>query len=417
MGNIFKNFNNPFVTFKNRNFRLYWIAWSISLIGTWMQNIAQPWLAYSLTGSAFLLSLVGALQFTPILLFSLFAGVIVDRFPKKTIILITQACSVVVTMIPAVLIWTDQIRYWHLLVLATLLGFINAVDMPARQTFVTELVGKKDTMNAIALNSAIFNTARIVGPALAGLIMGYTNIAFCFFLNSLSFLATIAGLIFVMPEYKPEIKIQSRNVFANIKDGLQYTFSNKTLFKTVVTVAIVATFAMNFSVLIPVFTINILKSKEAGFGFLMSCMGIGSLCGALGVATTSKSGPRHFNLNMTPWLIASMLIITGFTNSFFAAAGCLFLTGFFFVSFSSSSNSNIQINSSDQYRGRAMSVYTLVFSGSTPIGNLYAGFFSDHFGPRAGFYACGIAIVLLNALVYILRNNGRGEGSVMKIAG
>lgn len=180
MNNIYKNFNNPFVALQNPNFRLYWIAWSISLIGTWMQNIAQPWLAYSLTGSAFLLSLVGALQFTPILLFSLFAGVIVDRFPKKNILLITQSCSVVITMIPAILIWTDQIRYWHLLVLASLLGLINAVDMPARQTFVTELVGKKDTMNAIALNSAIFNAARIVGPALAGLIIGYTNIAFCF---------------------------------------------------------------------------------------------------------------------------------------------------------------------------------------------------------------------------------------------
>ena len=168
-------------------------------------------------------------------------------------------------------------------------GLFVLVDMPARQTFVTELVGKKNTMNAVALNSALFNTARIVGPALAGLIMGYTSIAFCFFLNSLSFLATIIGLLFVKPTFKPEIKIKSINVFANIKDGLLYTFNNKTLFKTVVTVAIVATFAMNFSVLIPVFTKIILKGKETGFGFLMSWMGIGSLCGALGVTMTSFS--------------------------------------------------------------------------------------------------------------------------------
>jgi predicted MFS family arabinose efflux permease len=312
-------------------------------------------------------------------------------------------------MIPAILIWTDQIRYWHLLVLASLLGLINTVDMPARQTFVTELVGKKDIMNAVALNSAVFNTARIVGPALAGLIIGYTNIAFCFFLNSLSFLATIIGLLFIKPEFKPERNSESSNVFTNIKDGLQYTYTNKTLFKTVLTVAIVATFAMNFSVLIPVFTKVVLKSKETGFGFLISCMGIGSLCGALAVATTSKSGPRNFNLNITPWIIAGMLIVTGFTNSFFAAAVCLFLTGFFFVSFSSSSNSNIQINSSDQYRGRAMSVYTLVFAGSTPFGNLYAGFFSEHLGPRAGFYACGFAIVLLTGLLNIMRANGKNH--------
>lgn len=372
-----------------------------------MQNIAQPWLAYSLTGSPFLLSLVGALQFTPILFFSLFAGVLLDRFPKKNILLITQFCSVVVTILPAILIWTGQIRYWHLIVLATALGFINTLDIPARHTLVTELVEKKNIMNAIALNSSLFNVARIVGPALAGIIMGYTSIAFCFFLNSLSFIAMITGLLFIKPEPKSRI-IHSVSIIQDIKDGLRYIYKSKNLFGTIINVAIVAAFAMNFSVLIPVFTKVILNGKETGFGLLMSSMGIGSLCGALGVAITSKRGPRHFNLYITPWLIAFMLVLTGLMNSFFLTAICLLLTGFFFVSFSSTCNSNIQINSEDHYRGRVMSVYTLVFSGTTPVGNLYAGFFADHFGPRAGFFSCGIAIIILIGFLYLIRMNSKG---------
>ncbi len=406
MNKIYSLFNNPFITFKNRNMRFYWIAWSISLIGTWMQNIAQPWLAYSLTGSPFLLSLIEALQYAPILIFSLFAGVLLDRFPKKKIILITQSCSLVITMIPAILIWTGEIKYWHIVVLASALGLINTVDIPARQTFVTELVEKKDIMNAVALNSTIFNVARILGPALAGIIMGYTNIAFCFFLNSLSFGIMIIGLLFIKLPCKPEKKIHLGNVFKDIKDGLHYTFKNETLLITIITVAIVATFAMNFTVLVPVFTKLVLKGKETDFGLLISCMGVGSFFGALGVATTSKSGPRYFNLHIAPLIVAVMLVITGFANTFLTVAICLLLTGFFFVSFSSSCNSNVQMNSSDHFRGRTMSLYTLVFAGSTPIGNLYAGFIAGHFGPRVGFFACGTIIIVLTGILYLLRNGG-----------
>lgn len=409
MNNILSLFNNPFITFKNRNLRFYWIAWSISLIGIWMQNIAQPWLAYSLTGSPFLLSLIGALQYAPILFFSLFAGVLLDRFPKKKIILITQSCSLIITLIPAILIWTGQIKYWHLIVLASVLGLINTIDIPARQTFVTELVEKKDIMNAVSLNSTIFNVARILGPAIAGIIMGYTNIAFCFLLNSLSFGVMIIGLLYVKPSYKASNKTHLGNVFKDIKDGLKYTLESETLFITIITVAIVATFAMNFSVLVPVFTKLVLNGKKTDFGLLISCMGIGSFFGALGVATTSKSGPRYFNLHIAPWIIALMLIITGFANTFLEVAICLFLTGFFFVSFSSSCNSNVQINSCDHFRGRTMSLYTLVFAGSTPIGNLYAGFITGHFGPRVGFFSCGVIIIVLIGILYFLRNERRGK--------
>ena len=196
--NDFKNrFNNPFTALKHKNFRYYWIGMCVSLIGTWMQNIAQPWLAYTLTNSPFLLSLIGIVQFTPMLIFSLFAGVIIDKFSKKKILLFTQTASLVITLVLAILVWTGKIQYWHILIMATMLGIVNTIDMPSRQSIIIELVGKEDLMNAIALNSMVFNLARIVGPAIAGIVMGYAGIAVCFFANSISFAAVVVGLFFI----------------------------------------------------------------------------------------------------------------------------------------------------------------------------------------------------------------------------
>ena len=184
----------------------------ISLIGTWMQNVAQPWLAYTLTKSAFLLGLVGALQFLPVLLFSLFAGVLVDKFSKKKILFFTQSASLVVTLILAILDFSGRIQYWHILVLAAALGLVNTLDMPARQSFVIQLVGKEDLMNAIALNSTMFNFARVVGPAIAGLVMGYYGVGMCFLANSISFAAVVISLFFIHP-----LPIQAARQFRQAK--------------------------------------------------------------------------------------------------------------------------------------------------------------------------------------------------------
>ncbi|MCX7773304.1 MAG: MFS transporter, partial [Clostridia bacterium] len=344
----------------------------ISLIGTWMQNIAQPWLAYSLTKSPFLLSLVGALQFTPMLLFSLFAGVLIDRFPKKKILLVTQSASLVITMVLATLVFLGNVQYWHILVAATALGFVNTLDMPARQAFVVELVGKEDLMNAIALNSSVFNIARIIGPALAGAVMAMAGVAACFYANSISFAAVIIGLFYIKPLVQAERKKKETKILSDIKEGIQYILREKEILQTLITVAIVGTFAINFSVLVPVFAKVILKQQEAGFGFLMSFMGVGSFIGAMVIASLSKSGPKRFILTVVPYLISAMLILTGLTNAYVLTGFGLAATGLFFVSFSSTANSTIQLRTRDEYRGRVMSVYTLVFGGSTPIGNLYA---------------------------------------------
>jgi MFS family permease len=404
MASFLRNFNNPFIAFKNRNFRYYWFGWMFSLIGTWMQNIAQPWLAYKLTNSPFLLSLVATLQFLPMLFLSLFAGVLLDRFSKRKVLLITQSCLLVITMAPAILIWTGQIQYWHLLVLAALMGIVNSIDMPARQSFVVEMVGKDNTLNAVSLTSATFNTARIVGPAIAGITMSVSGPAWCFFINSLSFGALLLALAFIKPAWQTAHRMQSRNIFVNIKEGLLYVRNDSNISKTLLIIAIVATFGMNHQVIVPVFTKVVLKGQEAGFGFMMSCIGAGSLFGALGVATMSKNGPQRFNLQIAPIIVGVIITLISFIPAtFYYYAICLFILGFFFVSFSSSSNSNIQMSSSNEYRGRVMSIYAIVFSGSTPLGSLYAGFFTDHFGPRAGYFACGVMILFLISIVMLVR--------------
>lgn len=402
------NLNNPFISLRHKNFRYYWFGMCISQIGTWMQNIAQPLLAYKLTDSPFLLGLVGALQFLPVLLFSLFAGVIIDRFPKKKLLIITQSASMLITLILAILAFTGEIRYWHLIIMASALGMANTLDMPARQSFVIELVGKEDLMNAIALNSTVFNISRIIGPAIAGILMEYSGVAFCFFANAISFGAVLISLFFIKPlKLENEEVEKGKTIFQNIGEGLRYILRSEILFSTIIIMAIVGTFAPNFSVLIPVFTSKILHMKEAGFGYLMSFMGVGSLFGAVYVAAFSRSGPKRIILRIVPVAVGLLLILIAFTDKFILTGLALAITGFFFVMFSSSSNSALQLNTDNEYRGRVMSIYTLVFAGSTPIGNLFAGAMTQFFNARIGFVSCGAAIVVLMIPILILLKGAR----------
>ena len=402
--------NNPFLSLKHPNFRYYWIGMCISTTGTWMQNIAQPWLAYKLTNSPFLLSVIGALQFTPMLLFSLFAGVLIDRLPKKGILIFTQTASFVITLILAILVFTGNIQYWHILVMATALGIINTLDMPTRQSFMIELVGKEDLMNAIAINSAVFNLARIIGPAIASLVMSHWGVAACFFANSLSFGAVVISLFFIKPHILEKSPPKKESIFVNIWEGLTYIYHQEILFSTLLIMAVVGTFAMNFSVLVPVFSVQILHQQEAGFGFLMSFMGLGSFMGAILIAMLSKSGPKKFILYFVPIFVGAFLILVSFTKVYFLTGLSLAATGFFFILFTSSANSTMQLNSSNEYHGRVMSVYSLVFAGSTPLGNLYAGAITDRFNARYGFAACGAIILVLMLPIYfylIKKRNSR----------
>jgi len=374
----------------------------ISTIGTWMQNTAQPWLAYSLTKSALLLSVVSALQFLPALLFSLFAGVLIDRLPKKRMLIITQSLSLVITFALWLLVKSGGIQYWHLLVTASLLGLVNTLDMPLRQSFVVEMVGHEDLMNAIALNSLTFNVARMIGPSIAGILMGTLGVSACFLINSLSFGAVLISLFFIHPVAcaVPE-QTERQGVFESIGEGLRYIRHNETLFITLLFMVVVSTFALNYSVTIPVFATQVLGLAETGYGFLMSALGAGALVGALFVAALSKSGPRRYILFFLPVLTGIVLILIGNTNSFLSTGISLAIGGFLFVSYLSTANSNLQIHTEDRFRGRVMSVYSLVVAGSSPIGNLFVGAADNWFGARMGFIASGIAVIVFIVPIYI----------------
>jgi MFS family permease len=386
---------NPFAALRHKNYRYYWIGMAVSTTGTWMQNVAQPWLAYKLTDSAFLLGLVSALQFLPVLLFALFAGVIVDRFPKKRILFITQIASFIITLALALLTYTGHIQFWHLLITSTLMGFVNTIDMPARQSFVIELVGREDLTNGIALNSVQFNLARILGPAIAAAIMGPWGVGSCFLINAITYGAVIVSLFFVKPYPMQREPMKQVRMLANISDGLKFIYRKKELLLPLLFLMVGATFAMNMNVLVPVFSIEVLGQKEAGFGLLMSLSGVGALVGALTMATVSKAGPNKTFLYIFPLIAGALVLAVGFTNVYVLTGATLLLVSFFYMIFMASVNTTMQMNSENEFRGRVMSVYSLVVAGSTPLGNLYAGAFAENFNASVGFIACGGAILVL----------------------
>lgn len=403
--------NNPFISLKHKNYRYYFCGMCVSTIGTWMENTAQPWLAYSLTKSALLLSVVSALQFLPAMLFSLFAGVLIDRLPKKKMLVLTQSLSLVITFAVWVLVASGRIQYWHLLISASLLGCVNTLDMPLRQALVVELVGHDDLVNAIALNSLTFNAARLLGPSIAGIVMGSLGISTCFFINSVSFGAVLISLIFIHPVActLPEER-GKMGVIESIQEGLRYVLRNEELMGTMLFIAVVSTFAFNFGVSVPVFATQVLGLAETGYGLLMSSVGAGAFLGALLVASLSKSGPRRLILSFFPAAAGVVLIVVGNMSGFISTGLALALGGFLCVTYLSTANSNIQIHTEDRFRGRVMSVYSLIVSGSSPIGNLFVGAADNWFGARMGFIACGIVILVLIVPIFVYIGVRRERG-------
>jgi predicted MFS family arabinose efflux permease len=384
----------------HKNFRYFWVGQCFSLIGTWVQNIGQSWLVLTLTGSPFLLGLVGMMQFLPVTLFSLFAGVIIDKFPKKTILYVTQTVSMILAFILSFLVFSHTIQYGHILVLAFLLGVTNTFDMTTRQTFNIEIVGKEDLMNAIALNSATFNLARVVGPSIGALMMAYMGAAWCFLLNGLSFLPVIYSLMRIKAEPYVREKKKDVGVFREIKDGIVYMSKDPLLAQTILLVAIVGTMVYNFNVLIPVFTKEVLHLQEKTYGVLMSCIGAGSLAGALVMSMKSRGGPRLIISSLSSITTAIFLCLLGMTGNPYLAGLLLVLIGAANILFQTNSNSTLQLHAKDEYRARVMSVYSLVFVGSTPIGNLITGYIANQFGAGGAFVLCGI-FTLVPSLIII----------------
>lgn len=359
-----------------------------------MQSTAQQWLVYTLTKSALLLGILGVGQFGPVLLFSLFAGVFIDRYPKKKILIFTQTSLLVQAFILAALVYLGHVRYWEVLVLAIAMGFVNTLDMPARQSFIIELVGREDLPNAIALNSTIVNLARILGPAVSAVLMARFGAGLCFLLNGISFIPVIGGILLIKP-LANFIKPRQKAVLSGIMAGLKYIAGKPLLFSSTLAMLAVGTFAMNMPVLIPVFADKALHQGVHGYGILMSASGAGSMIGSLLLASRAKNHPSQKVMLASALLVSLFMALMIFMHFFPLAVLTIALVGFFSIIFMNMVNATVQLNSSDEFRGRVMSVYTLAFAGTTPLGNFFAGSLTEKFGPGIGFFMCGLVTGVL----------------------
>jgi len=392
--------SGPFRALRHKNYRYYWFGQAISVIGSWMQNMAMQWLALELTNSALLLSIVTAVEQVPVMILSLFAGAILDRKQKKRVILLTQSLLLTFAFLLFLITYTHVVRYWHLVVLAFMRGLVTTFDNPARQSYMITLVGKDDLPNAVGLNSMIFNLARIIGPAVASLVISTVGIEMCFLANAISFIPVIIG-VFLIDAREHQKEENGKSVFAEVVDGLKYVYTNKVLLRTISLVLIMGTFILNFNVLIPVYAKLALGRNETGFGLLMSSMGIGSLMGAFLTAIRKK---ENINLNLLFKFILSVSIVyilLGFNKSYTAACILFVLVGLLAISFNTSANSLLQLSSSDDFRARVLSIYFLCNAGTTPIGNLFTGTISQKISPWAGFYISGLVTIVLTIIVLI----------------
>ena len=391
-------FHDTIRSLRHRNFQLFFSGQLISLIGTWMQNVAQSWLVYRLTGSSLLLGTVSFAGQIPVFPMAPLAGMVADRWNRRTIVIITQTASMILAFILAALTLTKRITVWEIVLLAALLGVVNAFDIPARQSFLVEMVGREDLMNAIALNSSIFNSARIIGPGIAGILVASIGEGWCFFANAVSYIAVIAGLFMMkIPPRQAERAIKS--AFDHIAEGFRFVRKTAPIRALLLILGLVSLVGMPYTVLMPVFAKNVLHGDATTLGVLGSASGIGALIGALALASRT----RVHGLGRWVWIacasFGAFLIL--FTLSHWYAASALLLVpvGFSLMTQMGATNTLVQSMVPDRLRGRTMAVYSMMFMGMAPLGAILAGAAADRIGAPTTV-AVGGAISIAAAIVF-----------------
>ncbi len=398
--------------FRHHNYRLFFGGQLVSLVGTWVQQVAQAWLVLLLTGDPFWLGVVAAAQFVPVLFLGLFGGILADVLPKRQTLIAVQVVMMLLAITLAVLTITGVVEVWMIVLLALLLGCANAVDMPVRQAFVVEIVGRGDIGNAIVLNSAMFNGARVVGPAIAGLTIGAFGPATAFAINAVSYVGVLAGLAAMRDsELRTPIgaaRPQNRaEVTAQLREGIDYVRRTPVVLLAIVVLGLVATFGMNFQVAIPVLARDLLLSDASGFGFLMAASGFGSLLAALWLAVAGGP-PRPGRLIGGALLLGIGEVILAVSNLFPVSLLLMVAIGAGGITMAATANTLIQLNVPDVLRGRVMSVFTTVFAGSSPLGGLFIGSVASTAGIAVAVGLGGIlaTAVALAALVWVRRQRG-----------
>jgi len=386
-----------FSSLKVKYFRIYWLGMFVSLIGTWIQTVAQSWLVFQLTNSAFLLGVVGFLGSIPMFVLSLFGGVLADRVNKRNILIFTQAAFMLVAFLLAILTQFKFITPLQIMFIALLNGIIMAFDAPARQSIVVELVGKKHLFNAIALNSVSFNSSRIIGPAIAGVLVSVIGMSGCFYLNGFSFLAVIIALFFI--KFEPRVVQKNNSALKDLKEGLSFINRNPLILALVSMVAAMSFFGISYVILMPVFVNNVLHAGIKALGVLMASAGCGALIGALILARLGDFKSKGKLLVTSAFLFSLSLIIFSLSRSYALSIFALMLIGCTSVIPIALVNTLLQINVVDEFRGRVMSLFMITFAGVLPFGNLIAGSLAQSFGVSAALTFCGLICMIMFALI------------------
>ena len=368
----------------HRDFRRFYAAQLLALVGGWMQTVAQAWLVLQLTDSPFKLGLISTLQFSPILMFSLVAGAVADRLPKRGLLVTTQTTLACQALLLGWLVSTGRVQYGHVAVLGLVLGFANAVDQPARQSFVMDMVGKGDVANAVALNSAAFNAARIVGPAVAGVLIGRVGVGPVFFINSVGFVGVILTLLRLEARGLPA-RERRATMLEEIVEGLRYARRTPRLLLALGLVLSVSLFVFNFTVYVPLLARTVLGLGAEGFGFLMASLGVGAVAGALTVGGFGSREPELGRMFLSAAVAFAALLGLGLSRHVWTAAPLLFVTGYFGIMLMATCNTSMQLRAPDALRGRVMSLYTWVTGGVFPIGAFLVGSISQAWGVSAAF--------------------------------
>jgi MFS family permease len=391
---------NTFRALRHRNFQLFFAGQFISLTGTWMQSVAQSWLVYRLTGSVVLLGLIGFASQVPVFLLAPFGGAAADRYNRQRILVITQGASMVTAFVLAALTLTETIEVWHLFILASCFGLSNAFDIPTRQAFVADMVGKDDLLNAIALNSSMFNGARIVGPAIAGILVALVGEGWCFLGNAVSYIAVISGIL--MMKITPVVRERTGSTFSNIAEGFSFVARTAPIRGLLLLLGLISLMGMPYAVLMPIFADQILGGGSETLGLLMGASGAGALAAALVIAS------RRQVFGLGRWVafasggLGISLILFSFSETFWLSMILLVPVGFSMMTQMSSSNTLIQAMVPDNLRGRVMSVYSMMFMGMAPLGALMAGSLAGVLGAPYTV-AFGGAVCLIGSVIFALR--------------
>lgn len=368
---------------RHKNFRLFFFGQLISLCGTWMQSTAQQWLVYRLTDSQLSLGTVTFASFFPVLVLSLFMGVLVDRFQTRRLLVLTQSWFMLLAAVLALLTYAEAIQYWQILLLSVLLGIGTSLDMPARQAFYIDLVDREDLLNAVALNSSIFNGARIIGPTIGGLVVASLGEAPAFAINSITFIAVIAALLVMrLPPFDAPSTDEAG--LDKLKEGLAYLVTNRRVLGLVSMIALFSIFSFPYLVILPAYARDVLSIGVDGFGILMAAPGIGALIGALSLAAYGERRHKGRLLSYSQGLLAISLAGLSFSRSPIISMGILAIAGYAIITILAVTNTTIQMMTPDALRGRVISAYTWALGGFWPLGSVLIGALGDHFGaPRA----------------------------------